>query len=76
MRYDPTDYLDFGDFNQNGSVETRFGSKTELVNLITKAHAKNTKVYADIVINHNNEGASESNPFTGTNTWINFTAVA
>ena len=28
MGYDPTDYFDFGDYNQNGSVETRFGSKT------------------------------------------------
>jgi hypothetical protein len=26
MGYDPTDYYDFGNFNQNGSVETRFGS--------------------------------------------------
>jgi alpha-amylase len=75
MGYDPTDYFDFGDFNQNGSTETRFGSKTELVNLITKAHTENMKVYADIVINHNSGGASESNPFTGTNTWTNFTGV-
>jgi alpha-amylase len=27
MGYDPTDYYDFGNFNQNGSVETRFGSE-------------------------------------------------
>jgi hypothetical protein len=36
MGYDPTDYFDFGNYNQNGTIETRFGSKTELVNLITK----------------------------------------
>ena len=76
MGYDPTDYFDFGDYNQNGSVETRFGSKTELVSLITNAHAENMKVYADIVINHNSGGQSEANPFTGTNTWTNFTGVA
>lgn len=76
MGYDPTDYFDFGDYNQNGSTETRFGSKTELVSLITKAHTENIKVYADIVINHNSGGASEANPFTGTNTWTNFTGVA
>lgn len=66
MGYDPTDYFDFGDYNQNGTVETRFGSKTELVNLITKAHTENMKVYADIVINHNSGGQSEANLFTGT----------
>jgi hypothetical protein len=27
--YDPTDYFDFGNYNQNGTTETRFGSKTE-----------------------------------------------
>jgi alpha-amylase len=31
MGYDPTDF-DFGNYNQNGTIETRFGSKTELVN--------------------------------------------
>jgi alpha-amylase len=75
MGYDPTDYFDFGDFNQNGSVETRFGSKTELTSLITKAHAENIKVYADIVINHNSGGQLEANPFTGTNTYTNFGGI-
>lgn len=76
MGYDPTDYYDFGNFNQNGSVETRFGSRTELEGLITKAHAENMQVYADIVINHNSGGQSQANPFTGTNTWTDFSAVA
>ena len=76
MGYDPTDYYDFGDFNQNGSTETRFGSRAELEALITKAHAENMQVYADIVINHNSGGQSEANPFTGTNTWTNFSGVA
>ncbi|WP_264565253.1 alpha-amylase [Flavobacterium sp. N3904] len=76
MGYDPTDYFDFGDYNQNGTVETRFGSKAELVSLITKAHAENIKVYADIVINHNSGGQLENNPFTGTQTYTNFTGVA
>jgi alpha-amylase len=29
MGYDPTDYFDFGNFNQNGSLETRFGYKSQ-----------------------------------------------
>lgn len=72
MGYDPFDYFDFGQYNQMGSTETRFGSKTELQNLISTAHQNGLKVYADIVINHNSGGASEANPFTGGNTWTNF----
>jgi alpha-amylase len=44
MGYDPTDYYDFGNFNQNGSVETRFGSRAELEALITQAHTENMQV--------------------------------
>ena len=76
MGYDPTDYFDFGDYNQNGTIETRFGSKTELVSLITKAHTEDMQVYADIVLNHNSGGQLESNPFTGTQTYTNFTGIA
>ena len=76
MGYDPCDYFDFGNFNQNGSLETRFGSKTELVNLITAAHNENIKVFADVVINHCSGGKLENNPFTGTQTYTNFTAIS
>ncbi|MDN5200868.1 alpha-amylase [Fulvivirgaceae bacterium BMA10] len=76
MGYDPTDYFDFGDYNQNGTVETRFGSKSELIALINSAHNENMKVFADIVINHNSGGQLESNQYTGTNTWTDFTNVA
>jgi alpha-amylase len=76
MGYDPTDYFDLGEFNQNGTTETRFGSKTELTSLITKAKGRTMEVYADIVINHNSGGASEANPFTGTNTWTKFNVAS
>lgn len=72
MGYDPFDYYDFGEFNQMGSTETRFGSRTELENLINSAHDNGLSVIADIVINHNSGGASQANPFTGTNTWTDF----
>lgn len=49
MGYDPTDMI--LETLTNGSIETRFGSKTELEALITKAHTENMQVYADIVIN-------------------------
>lgn len=72
MGYDPFDYYDFGEYNQMGSIETRFGSRTELENLINSAHNNGLSVIADIVINHNSGGASQANPFTGTNTWTDF----
>jgi alpha-amylase len=76
MGYDPTDYFDFDNYNQNGTKETRFGSKTELVNLISKAHSENIQVYADIVLNHNSGGQLENNPYTGTQTYTDFSGVA
>jgi alpha-amylase len=76
MGYDPTDYFDFGNYNQNGTIETRFGSKTELQSLISAAHGQDMEVYADIVLNHNSGGQSEANQYTGGNTWTDFTAVA
>ncbi len=76
MGYDPTDYFDFGNYNQNGTVETRFGSKTELVSLITKAHQQNIKVFADMVLNHNSGGQLENNVYTGGQTWTDFSGVA
>lgn len=76
MGYDPTDYFDFGQYNQNGSVETRFGSKTELTGLINEAHNNGMQVYADIVLNHNSGGQSEYNQYTNSNTWTDFTGIS
>jgi alpha-amylase len=66
--YDPFDYFDFGDFNQKGTTETRYGSKSELQSCINAAHSSGLKVYADIVMNHNGGGAPQYNPNTGTTT--------
>ncbi|MFA6468899.1 MAG: putative Ig domain-containing protein [Bacteroidota bacterium] len=52
MGYDPYDHYDFGEYNQKGSVETRFGSRTELVNAISTFHAAGIEVYADAVLRH------------------------
>ena len=69
MGYDPYDFFDLGEYNQKGTVETRFGSKQELVNMINTAHAYGIKVIADIVINHRSGGDPEWNPFTNSYTW-------
>jgi alpha-amylase len=76
MGYDPFDYFDFGQYNQMGSIETRFGSKTELQSLIGVAHENNLNVFADIVLNHNSGGASESNIFTNSNTYTDYTPAS
>jgi len=72
MGYDPADYFDFGEYDQHGSIETRFGSRSELESLISEAHNNNIDVYADIVLNHNSGGDLESNPYTGTQTYTDF----
>ena len=67
MGYDPMDYFDVGEFSQRGSenVETRFGSRQELEDLIQKAHANDIEVVADVVMGHNSGGGLQANPFRG-----------
>ena len=72
MGYDPSDYFDFGEFDQHGTVITRFGSRKELESLIDKAHELKLEVIADIVINHNSGGGEEYNPYRDKNTYSLF----
>lgn len=76
MGYDPFDYYDFGQYNQMGSLETRFGSKTELESLISSAHNAQLSVIADIVINHNSGGDIEPNPYTGIPYYTDFNPLS
>ena len=76
MGYDPFDYYDFGQYNQMGSTETRFGSKAELDQLIATAHNQRLSVIADIVINHNSGGDSEFNVFRNTDTYTDYQAAS
>ncbi|WP_029035931.1 alpha-amylase [Salinimicrobium xinjiangense] len=72
MGYDPSDYFDLGEYMQHGTVETRFGSREELDNLIETAHANGIEVIADIVLNHNSGGGLEYNPYRGYDTYTLF----
>lgn len=72
MGYDPYDYFDFGEFEQKGTTETRFGSRAELENMIAKAHDNNVAVIADMVINHNSGGDLEYNEFRQLETYTSF----
>lgn len=72
MGYDVSDYYDFGEYDQHGTVETRFGSRTELEDLIATAHNNDVEVIADIVINHNSGGGKEYNPYRDKETYTLF----
>lgn len=72
MGYDPSDYFDLGEYMQHGTVETRFGSREELDNLIETAHANGIEVIADIVLNHNSGGGLEWNPYREKETYTLF----
>ena len=72
MGYDVSDYFDFGNFDQHGTTETRFGSREELENLIATAHSNGLEVIADIVLNHNSGGGEEYNPYRDKMTYTLF----
>ncbi len=63
MGYGVHDHYDLGNYNQKGSVETRFGSRAELESMISAMHstsggAPRINVYADAVLNHVYSNAS------------------
>ena len=53
------DLYDLGEFNQKGSIETKYGTKDEYLEAIDELHKNNINVYADVVLNHK-MGADES----------------
>lgn len=56
------DLFDLGEFDQKGSVRTKYGTKEELITLIETAHEHDISIYADIVLNHK-AGADYSEVF-------------
>lgn len=50
--YDPYDLYDLGEFNQMGTVRTKYGTKNQYLSAINKLHSNGIKVYADAVMNH------------------------
>lgn len=55
--FDPADRFDFGDRLQYGTVPTRYGTTTDLLNLIRAAHQLGLEIYFDTVMNHNGNRA-------------------
>lgn len=50
--YDVYDIYDLGEFDQKGSVRTKYGTKKEYLEAIRALHKHNIQAYADIVVNH------------------------
>lgn len=50
--YGVYDLYDLGEFNQKGSIPTKYGTKEEYLQAIKTLRANYIKVYADVVLNH------------------------
>lgn len=50
--YGVYDLYDLGEFDQKGTVRTKYGTLEELRDLIDELHRYDMKVYADVVMNH------------------------
>ncbi|MAO38096.1 MAG: alpha-amylase [Zunongwangia sp.] len=72
MGYDPSDYYDFGEYDQHGTIPTRFGTREDLEQMISVAHDNDIEVIADMVLNHNSGGGLEYNPYREKETYTLF----
>ncbi|CAH1208194.1 hypothetical protein PAECIP111893_02856 [Paenibacillus plantiphilus] len=59
--YGVYDFYDLGEFNQKGTVRTKYGTKAELKAAVDALHNNNMQVYADIVVNHMMGGDQSEN---------------
>ena len=50
--------FDLGEFDQKGSVKTKYGTRNQFLNATKALHKHNLSAMADIVLNHKN-GADE-----------------
>lgn len=50
--YDVYDIYDLGEFDQKGSVRTKYGTREELIDAVNALHGAGLKVYVDVVLNH------------------------
>jgi alpha-amylase len=57
-------HFDLGNYNIRGTVETRYGSRAELENMIAAMHARGIEVYSDTILHHvtSDARALEVNP--------------
>jgi len=60
--YGVYDVYDLGEFDQKGTVRTKYGTKQELLNAIATCKVQGIAVYVDLVMNHK-AGADETEVF-------------
>jgi len=60
--YSVYDLYDLGEFDQKGSVRTKYGTKQELLDAIAACKEQEIAVYVDVVMNHK-AGADETEVF-------------
>ncbi|MEZ2275299.1 MAG: alpha-amylase [Microcoleus sp.] len=69
--YGVYDIFDLGEFDQKGSVRTKYGTKEEYLRAIKAAQDLGIKIYADVVFNHklgaDEEEEVEATPFNPDN---------
>jgi alpha-amylase len=61
--YDVYDIYDLGEFDQKGSVRTKYGTKQQLLDAVQAARDAGLNVYVDVVLNHMG-GADEAEKVT------------
>jgi alpha-amylase len=66
--YGVYDLFDLGEFDQKGSIRTKYGTKDEYVHAIQTAQTVGIRIYADVVFNHklgaDLEEEMEATPFS------------
>ncbi|MCU0543814.1 MAG: alpha-amylase [Oscillatoriaceae cyanobacterium Prado104] len=69
--YGVYDLFDLGEFDQKGSVRTKYGTKDEYLQAIKAAQDAGIRIYADVVLNHklgaDAEEEAEATPFNPDN---------
>lgn len=60
--YDPYDLYDLGEFDQKGTIPTKYGTKEDYINVCKTLQDKGISVIADIVLNHK-AGGDEKEKF-------------
>ncbi len=69
--YGVYDLFDLGEFDQKGSVRTKYGTKEEYLRAIAAAQKAGIRIYADVVLNHklgaDEEEEVEATPFNPDN---------
>jgi len=69
--YGTYDLFDLGEFDQKGSVRTKYGTKDEYIHAIKVAQKAGIRIYADVVFNHkmgaDQKEEMEATPFSKEN---------